>query len=95
MAGDHHCRQIQPGADAVKLTYDPERNIAYLSFADRPADVETVCVSDVLNVDLAEDGTVYGIEMLDANRQLLQGDALRFVITNAASGTTTEVALSA
>jgi uncharacterized protein YuzE len=79
----------------VKLTYDPAHNIAYLSFADRPAEVETVSLSDVLNVDLAEDGTVYGIEMLDANRQLLDGDALRLVVTNAASGTTTEVALSA
>ena len=79
----------------MRLTYDPEHNIAYLSFADRPAEVETVCVSDVLNVDLAEDGTVYGIELLDANRQLLHGDGMRLVVTNAVSGTTTEVALSA
>ena len=39
-------------------------------------------------MDLAPDGSVYGIELLDANRQLL-------VVTNAASGATTEVALGA
>ena len=79
----------------MRLSYDPSHNSAYLSFAERPAEVETVCVSDVLNVDLAADGTVCGIELLDANRQLLQGDAMRLIITNAVSGTTTEVALSA
>ena len=32
--------------------------------------VETVNVSDDLNVDLGPDGTVYGIELLNANEQL-------------------------
>jgi uncharacterized protein YuzE len=55
----------------VKLSYDPSQNIAY--FALRSAEgmeIETVSVSDSVNVDLAPDGTVCGIELLDANAQL-------------------------
>jgi uncharacterized protein YuzE len=44
--------------------YDPRYNIAYLRFHTKPAEVETLHLSDELNVDIAPDGTVYGIEML-------------------------------
>lgn len=59
----------------MELTYDARQNVAYLLFKPRrPADagwqVETVSVSPDLNVDLAPDGTVYGIELLNANEQL-------------------------
>ena len=54
----------------MKLTYDPRRNIAYLSLQEKDAAVETIRVSDELNVDLAPDGTVYGVELLNANEQL-------------------------
>ncbi|HEY8695761.1 MAG TPA: DUF2283 domain-containing protein, partial [Chloroflexota bacterium] len=52
-------------------------NVAYLRLKERRPDdadwrVETVNVSDDLNVDLAPDGTVYGIELLNANEQLGQ-----------------------
>jgi uncharacterized protein YuzE len=52
----------------VKLTYDPRRNIGYLRFHEKTAEVETIQVSDSLNVDIAPDGTIYGIELLDANQ---------------------------
>ena len=55
------------------LSYDPKRNIAYLRLRDvNGADVETVRVSDEVNVDLAADGAVYGIELLNANAQLAE-----------------------
>lgn len=54
----------------MKLTYDPRYNIAYLRFHEKTAQVETIRVSDELNVDLAPDGTVYGIELLNANEQI-------------------------
>jgi uncharacterized protein YuzE len=38
--------------------------------------VRTVQVSDELNVDLAADGSIYGIELLNANAQLGRGAAL-------------------
>ena len=54
----------------MKLTYDPRYNIAYLRLHEKSANVETIHVSDELNVDVAPDGTVYGIELLNANEQL-------------------------
>lgn len=65
----------------MQLSYDPRRNIAYLRLRE-PAgvQVETVRLSDELNVDLAPDGTVYGIELLNANEQLRGTDGGRLVI---------------
>ncbi len=48
----------------MKLTYDPRYNIAYLRFHEKTAQVATLHLSDEFNVDMAPDGTVYGIEML-------------------------------
>jgi uncharacterized protein YuzE len=42
----------------MKLTYDPRYNIAYLRFQEKTAQVETLHLSDDLNVDMAPDGTV-------------------------------------
>ena len=36
--------------------------------------METIRVSDQVNVDIAPDGTVYGIELLNANEQLRAED---------------------
>ena len=46
----------------MKLTYDPKHNIAYMRLHEKKGQVDTVRVSDELNVDIAPDGTVYGIE---------------------------------
>jgi len=54
----------------MKLTHDPKRNVAYLRFKDEAAEVETLHISDELNVDIAPDGSIYGIELLNANAQL-------------------------
>ena len=54
----------------MKLTYDTRYNIAYLRLQAKTAEVETVRVNDAIHVDVAPDGTVYGIELLDANEQL-------------------------
>jgi uncharacterized protein YuzE len=54
----------------MKLTYDPAHNIAYLRLHEKKGTVDTIRVSDELNVDMAPDGTVYGIELLNANEQL-------------------------
>jgi uncharacterized protein YuzE len=64
----------------MKLSYDPRYNIAYIRLREKTAVVETIRVSDELNVDLAPDGTVYGIELLNANEQLRAGDDGRLVI---------------
>ena len=55
--------------------------------------METVKISDELNVDLAPDGTVYGIELLDANGQLLDVEHGTFVVENEATGEKAELPL--
>src|SRR3972149_2418597 len=47
---------------------------------------ETIRVSDEPNVDIAPDGTVYGVELLNANEQLRGGDAGTLVVINEALG---------
>jgi uncharacterized protein YuzE len=74
----------------MKLTYDPRHNIAYIRLHAKTAEVKTVRVSDAVNVDLAPDGTVYGIELLNANVQLRQGDGDRVIVLNEATGEQTE-----
>ena len=70
----------------MKFSYDPRYNIAYIRFHKKIAQVETIKVSDELNVDLAPDGTVYGIELLNANEQLNREDAGQFKVINEATG---------
>jgi uncharacterized protein YuzE len=78
----------------VKLTYDPRQNIAYLRLQERTAEVETIRVSDELHVDVAPDGTIFGIELLNANAQLGAEDQGNLVIVNEASGRRQEVPLA-
>ncbi len=75
----------------MKLSYDPRYNIAYLRLHAKTAEVETIRVSDEVNVDLAPDGTVYGIELLNANVQLAREDAGQLVFQNEATGERTEI----
>ncbi len=77
----------------MRLTYDPRYNIAYIRFREKVVEVETLKISDELNVDLAPDGTVFGIELLNANEQLGRGDARKLLVINEASGAHSEVAL--
>ena len=78
----------------MKLTYDPRHNIGYLCFREKTAEVETIQVSDSLNVDLAPDGTIYGIELLNANEQLRGGDSGHFLVVNEAVGKTDDILLA-
>jgi len=66
------------------LTYDLRYNIAYLRLREKTAEVETLHISDSLNVDIAPDGTVYGIELLNANEQLLGLEGRAFEVINEA-----------
>jgi uncharacterized protein YuzE len=68
----------------MKLTFDREHNIACRRLRPRGAQVETIRVSDELNVDLAPDGSVYGIELLNANEQLRAADDGKLILSEAA-----------
>ena len=77
----------------MKLTYDPKYNIAYLKFQDKSAEVHTLKVSDELNIDLASDGTIYGIELLNANKQIYRQDEGKLLLINEATGEKAEISL--
>ena len=77
----------------MKVTYDPRYNIAYIRLRAKTAEVETVQVSEDLNIDLAPDGTVCGIELLNANEQLRGGDGGLLVLFNEARGEQRELPL--
>ncbi|HEY2584415.1 MAG TPA: DUF2283 domain-containing protein [Tepidisphaeraceae bacterium] len=78
----------------MKLTYDPVANIAYIQLRKKSAKVNTVRVSDELNVDMAADGSIYGIELLNANEQLSADRRKAIVVENEASGESAEIALA-
>jgi uncharacterized protein YuzE len=77
----------------MKLTFDRTHNIAYLRLRPRGAQVETIRVSDELNVDLAPDGSVYGIELLNANEQLHAADDGKLILVDEADGREVELSL--
>ena len=54
----------------MRLSYDPKYNVAYIRFQEKPGQVTTIKISDDMNIDIAPDGTVYGVELLNANEQL-------------------------
>ena len=77
----------------MKLTYDPRYNIGYIRFKEKGAEVESIKLSDELVVDIAPDGTVYGIELLNANDQLQRGDVEGLVVINEATGEQSQLPL--
>ncbi|MBM4024591.1 MAG: DUF2283 domain-containing protein [Planctomycetes bacterium] len=78
----------------MKLTYDPRYNIAYIRFSEKRAEVESLRISDELVVDVAPDGTVYGIDLLNANEQLQREDMGELIVVNEATGEHTNLPLT-
>ena len=56
--------------------------------------VDDVTKIEELIVDMTPEGTVYGIELLNANEQLKRADMGKLLVTNEATGEEIEVALS-
>ncbi len=78
----------------MRFTYDPRYNIAYIRFQEKQTGVESIRVSDELTVDMAPNGTVYGIELLNANEQLRREDKGKLLFINEATNECTELPLS-
>jgi uncharacterized protein YuzE len=79
----------------MRFTYDPKYNIAYLKFQEKSGEVNTLKLSDELNIDLASDGTIYGIELLNANEQISMQDEGKFLLINEVTGEKAEILLTA
>jgi len=75
----------------MKLSYDPRYNIAYIKLREKTAEVETIRVSDELNVDISPDGKIYGIELLNANEQLEFAKDHGLVLVNESTGKTVKL----
>lgn len=75
----------------MKLTYDPRYNTAYIYLREKPDQVETIRISDELNIDMAADGRVYGIELLNANEQLAAGPKGKLLLVNQELDRATEI----
>ena len=54
----------------MKISFDTKYNIAYIRFRPKTKGLETIKISDELVIDLAPDGSIYGIKLLNANKQL-------------------------
>ncbi len=78
----------------MKLTYDPRYNVAYIYLQEKTAQVKTIQVSDQMNVDIAPDGTIYGIELLNANQQLGADSQGKLIVVNEALGDYSEIKLA-
>jgi len=78
----------------MRFTYDPKYNIAYLKFQEKSAEVQTLKISDELNIDLTSDGTIYGIELLNANEQINRQDEGKFLLVNEVTGEKAELPLT-
>jgi len=78
----------------MKFTYDPRYNVAYFRFSMKKSNVQTLHISDELNIDLAPNGEIYGIELLNANKQLQKSDKGKFLIVNEATGEKNELSLT-
>jgi uncharacterized protein YuzE len=69
----------------MKITYDPKHNIAYIRLHEKTTEVETLRVGGDVNVDVSADGTIYGIELLNANEQIAKEDDGKLILVNEAS----------
>ena len=78
----------------MKLTYDPKYNIAYLQIGKKRGEVQTVHISESLNMDLSSDGSLYGIELLNANKQLFEKGEASFIFENKAKKKSKEVSFA-
>ena len=79
----------------MRFTYDPRYNIAYIRLQEKQVEVETVRISEELVVDMAPDGTIYGIELLNANEQMRSEDEGKLVVVNEATGEQMKLPLGA
>ncbi len=70
----------------MKISYDPKHNIAYIRLGQKTAELETIRISDELNIDISPDGKIYGIELLNANEQLAIAKDEGLLLTDESTG---------
>jgi len=77
----------------MRLTYDPRYNIAYIMLREKQEPVESIKISEEMVIDIAADGTVYGIELLNAKAQLQDRNSPHLFFLNEATGEEKEMVI--
>lgn len=75
----------------MQITHDPKAKVAYIRLREREGDVETLRITSDFLVDIDATGAVCGIELLNANEQLVAGDGGKVTFSNLLDGTTGEL----
>ncbi len=70
----------------MKLTYDIKYNVGYLTFKEKKMDVNSIKLSEDLIVDMAPDGTIYGIELLNVKEQMFSNNLKQLSLLNENTG---------
>ncbi|HGJ65553.1 TPA: DUF2283 domain-containing protein [bacterium] len=78
----------------MKFSYDPRYNIAYIRFKEKKSEVDSIKISDEVIIDVAPDGSIYGIELLNANEQLQSEDDGKILMINEATGEYSELSFA-
>lgn len=63
----------------MKMTYDLKYNVGYISFKEKTEEVNSIKMSEDLVIDIAPDGSIYGIELLNVKEQMF-GDNLKQIL---------------
>ena len=77
----------------MELEYDIKYNIGYIKFKEKPEQVTSLKISEDLVIDMAADGSIYGIELLNLKEQLFANKAIGLLLHNENTGTKKEVEL--
>jgi uncharacterized protein YuzE len=77
----------------MQVEYDIKYNIGYIKFKEKPEKVTSLKISEDLVVDMASDGSIYGIELLNLKDQLFADKANELILYNENTGSRKEVAL--
>jgi uncharacterized protein YuzE len=75
----------------MKITFDPKYNIAYISFKEKTEAVNSLKLSEDVIVDISPDGSIYGIELLNANAQINDIENGNLHLINQLSGKSTKM----
>jgi uncharacterized protein YuzE len=77
----------------MRISVNRKLNVAYVHLQDDPDTVETKRLSEDLLMDVGPDGTICGLELLNACEQLRSADLAELEVENEDSGETTRVSL--
>ena len=77
----------------MRISVNRKLNVAYVHLRDEPETVETKRLSEDLLMDVGPDGTICGLELLNAREQLRRADLAELEVQDGESGETTRVSL--